>query len=63
SEEDLPYIFERFYRADKSRNHQIGGVGIGLSIVKAIVELHGGMISAQSKLEKGTVITLTFPKS
>jgi two-component system, OmpR family, sensor histidine kinase BaeS len=59
--EDRPYIFERFYRADKSRNRMTGGSGIGLTIVKAIVEAHGGMIEVKSELGKGTEFVITLP--
>ncbi|HPM00235.1 MAG TPA: ATP-binding protein, partial [Bacillota bacterium] len=62
SEEDLPYIFERFYRADKSRNRMTGGSGIGLTIAKAVVEAHKGSISATGKLNEGTVFTVVLPK-
>ncbi|MEA4849312.1 MAG: ATP-binding protein [Clostridiaceae bacterium] len=62
SEEDLPYVFERFYRADKSRNRMTGGSGIGLTIAKAIVEAHKGSISVSSKLKEGTVFTVVLPK-
>lgn len=62
SEEDLPFIFERFYRVDKSRNRQTGGLGIGLAIAKAIVEAHRGTISVTSKLNEGTEFTATIPK-
>ncbi|HRU41802.1 MAG TPA: ATP-binding protein, partial [Candidatus Diapherotrites archaeon] len=62
SEEDLPYIFERFYRADKSRNRMTGGSGIGLTIAKAIVEAHKGSISAAGRLNEGTVFTVVLPK-
>ncbi len=61
-EDDIPYIFERFYRGDKSRDRKTGGVGIGLSIVKALMEAHKGVIKVKSKLNKGTIITLWFPQ-
>jgi two-component system, OmpR family, sensor histidine kinase BaeS len=59
--EDLPYIFERFYRSDLSRNRKTGGSGIGLAITKAFVEAHGGRIYVESKLNKGTTFTIEFP--
>ncbi|NTW72786.1 MAG: HAMP domain-containing histidine kinase, partial [Eubacteriaceae bacterium] len=62
-EEHLPYIFERFYRADDSRNRSTGGSGIGLSIVKSIVEAHGGTISVTSKPEEGTCFRITLPSA
>ena len=61
-EEDLPYIFERFYRTDKSRNRATGGAGIGLTIVKSIVEAHKGSITADSMLKRGSVFTVVLPK-
>ncbi len=61
-DEDLPYIFERFYRADKSRNKLTGGSGIGLTICKSIVLAHGGSINVQSNIGKGTKFTFTIPK-
>lgn len=61
-EEDLPLLFQRFYRGDKSRDRKTGGVGIGLSIVKAFVEAHRGEIKIRSQLNVGTTIALYFPK-
>lgn len=61
SEKDLPYIFERFYRSDLSRNKNTGGSGIGLTITKAFVEAHGGKIYVESKLNAGTTFTIEFP--
>jgi signal transduction histidine kinase len=58
---DLPHIFERFYRADRSRTAATGGSGLGLSIVKAIVVAHGGAIQAESTPGHGTRITFTLP--
>jgi two-component system, OmpR family, sensor histidine kinase BaeS len=60
--EDLPHIFERFYRADKSRNRMTGGSGIGLAIVKAIIEAHKGSVTVKSELNKGTGFTVLLPK-
>lgn len=60
-ETDLPYIFERFYRVDKSRNSKTGGVGIGLTITKAIVNAHGGEIEAKSEYGRGTEFIITLP--
>ena len=62
SENDLPHIFERFYRADSSRNSQEGGSGIGLSIVKKIIEDHGGYIWATSKVNEGTCMHFVIRK-
>lgn len=59
---DLPYIFDRFYRTDASRNSLQGGSGIGLSIVKKIIEDHGGRIWATSKETTGTVMCFVFRK-
>lgn len=62
SEHALPYIFERFYRADSSRNSKQGGSGLGLAIVKKIIEGHGGTIYAESKEKEGTKIVFTLRK-
>lgn len=60
SAKDLPYIFERFYRVDKSRSKETGGLGLGLAIVKELVEAHGWSISVESEEEKGSVFTILF---
>ncbi|EGT3599466.1 TPA: HAMP domain-containing sensor histidine kinase [Clostridium perfringens] len=62
SEEDLKYVFERFYRADKSRTRATGGTGIGLTIVKSIVSSHGGEVKLESKLGEGSKFTIILPK-
>ncbi|MGG4394056.1 HAMP domain-containing sensor histidine kinase [Paenibacillus thiaminolyticus] len=59
---ELPFIFERFYRGEKSRNRKTGGAGIGLAIVKAIVEAHGGSIEATSAVGQGSKFTIRLPK-
>jgi signal transduction histidine kinase len=61
-EAELPYIFERFYRADKSRNRDTGGAGLGLAIVKSVVSAHGGTITAENRTDGGARFTVTLPK-
>ena len=61
-QEDLPYIFERFYRVDKSRNRLTGGAGIGLTIAKAIVDAHKGNLTVRSEPEQGTEFIVVLPK-
>lgn len=63
SDEDRPRVFERFYRADRSRSKQIGGTGLGLSIVKHSAETHGASVHLESQFGVGTTVTVTFPLS
>jgi signal transduction histidine kinase len=59
--EDLPNIFERFYRVDKSRARVTGGSGLGLTIARRLIEAHGGRITVESKLGKGSCFSFTLP--
>lgn len=60
-EKDLPFIFDRLYRVDKSRSRKYGGSGLGLAIAKDIIEKHKGTISASSEVGKGTSIKIVIP--
>ena len=63
SAEDLPHVFEHFYKADRSRQRGHGGSGIGLAIVKQIIEAHGGNITVDSQSGQGSTFTFTLPVS
>ncbi|MGM0379318.1 MAG: ATP-binding protein [Bacillota bacterium] len=62
SKNDLPYIFDRFYKTDKSRKYKQGSTGLGLSIAKEIIELHGGVIDVKSEINVGTKFIVKIPK-
>jgi len=59
--DDLPHIFDRFYRADVSRRTEMGGVGLGLAIAKRIIEMHGGTIEVESTLDVGSTFRVRLP--
>ena len=61
-EEELPYLFDRLYRVEKSRSRESGGSGLGLAIAKEIVDAHDGSIDVQSELGKGTTVTVKIPR-
>jgi two-component system phosphate regulon sensor histidine kinase PhoR len=62
-DEDLPRVFERFYRVDKARSRSVGGTGLGLSIVKHLVQAMKGQVRVASSLGKGTTFRVTLPRS
>jgi signal transduction histidine kinase len=59
--QDIPHIFERFYRGEKSRNRGTGGAGLGLAIAQGIVRAHDGDIRVESQVGKGTQFTFNIP--
>ena len=61
--EHLPHLFERFYRVDKARSREFGGVGLGLSIVKTLAEAHGGRVEVRSEVGKGSTFTVRLPRA
>ena len=61
-EEDIPHLFERFYRVEKARSSDKGGTGLGLAIAREFAEAHGGTISVESRVSEGTTFTVTLPK-
>lgn len=61
AQEDIPHIFDHFYRGDKSRDRKSGGSGLGLAIVKQLVEIHGGRVAVESKLGEGSIFQILLP--
>ncbi|MBX9674519.1 MAG: cell wall metabolism sensor histidine kinase WalK, partial [Candidatus Obscuribacterales bacterium] len=59
--QDLPHIFERFYRADKARTRETGGTGLGLAIVRDIVVMHNGHVEVESTVGQGSVFVIHLP--
>ncbi|WP_239071213.1 ATP-binding protein, partial [Amycolatopsis sp. SID8362] len=61
--EDLPHVFDRFWRAEKSRSRQTGGSGLGLAIVRHLVQAHGGTVTVESAVDTGSTFTVRLPKA
>ena len=62
-DENIPHIFEPFFREDKARQHQTGGTGLGLYLVKQIIEAHGGQIEVRSKKDEGTEVIVRLKRT
>jgi two-component system sensor histidine kinase SenX3 len=62
-DDDLPRVFERFFRVDQARSRNTGGTGLGLSIVKHVVQNHGGDIRAWSQIGQGSTFTIRLPEA
>ena len=60
-QDSIPHLFDRFYRVDTARSRSVGGNGLGLSIVKAIVDMHHGSIQVNSKINEGSTFTVILP--
>ena len=61
SEDDIKHVFSRFWRADAGRNRESGGLGVGLAVVKEIVDRHHGWVNVESVLDGGTTFTIYVP--